>query len=301
MDKTLYIDDEFKNLISPLSPREYFQLEENILTDGCINPIITWNDVIVDGHNRYEICKKHNIPFKTMAMFFESRDEVIAWICKNQLGRRNISDETRKYLIGRQYESEKKLVSNPTGFNQYFEDDSDVKKFKKHRTAVKIAKENHIASTTVQKYSQYAHAIDKIQNRAPKIAEHILNGQYKVSHNNIVQISNLPNEDLEKLNNYIEKNQNKFVEYSKGRQLIDDITIASTKESIKNMPKFDPDASVTELYLTIPSWISSINRTQKNSDLSIISDNARSTVIQELKILIQEANKLLLQLEAQYE
>lgn len=136
---------------------------------------------------------------------FESRDEVIAWICKNQLGRRNISDETRKYLIGRQYESEKKLVSNPTGFNQYFEDDSDVKRFKKHRTAVRIAKENHIASTTVQKYSQYAHAIDKIQNRAPKIAEHILNGQYKVSHNNIVQISNLPNEDLEKLNNYIEK------------------------------------------------------------------------------------------------
>lgn len=57
MDKTLYIDDEFKNLISPLSPKEYFQLEENILTDGCINPIITWNDVIVDGHNRYEICK----------------------------------------------------------------------------------------------------------------------------------------------------------------------------------------------------------------------------------------------------
>ena len=106
---------------------------------------------------------------------------------------------------------------------------------------------------------------------------------------------------MEKLNNYIEKNQNKFVEYSKGRQLIDDITIASPKESIKNMPKFDPDASVTELYLTIPSWISSITRTQKNSDLSIISDNARSTVIQELKILIQEADRLLLQLEAQHE
>ena len=85
MDKTLYIDDEFKNLISPLSPKEYFQLEENILTDGCINPIITWNDVIVDGHKRYEICKKHNLPFKKMEMFFESRDEVSVWICRHQL------------------------------------------------------------------------------------------------------------------------------------------------------------------------------------------------------------------------
>lgn len=298
MDKTLYIDDEFKNLISPLSPKEYFQLEENILTDGCINPIITWNDVIVDGHNRYEICKKHNLPFKTMAMFFESRDEVIAWICKNQLGRRNISDETRKYLIGRQYESEKKLIRNPSGNNQYFSEEQSNKPNKKHVTANRIAKENNLAFTTVQKYSQFATAVDNIHKRAPKVAEQILNGQYKISHGNIIQLSNMPDMDLEKLNDYLEKNRNSFVEYSKGRKIMDEVASDSTTDNIKKMPKFDPDASITELYLTIPSWISSIRRTRDNTDFSIITESARGKLTREIGLLIGASKEILIILEA---
>ena len=107
----LKIDPEFKGLIKALQPREYLQLENNILTDGCREAIITWNGIIVDGHNRYEICKRHNIPFRIKEMDFDCREAVIAWICANQLGRRNISDETRKYLIGVQYHTEKIVES----------------------------------------------------------------------------------------------------------------------------------------------------------------------------------------------
>lgn len=109
MDKLpiLKIAPEFKDLIRPLRRKEYLQLEENILDEGCRDPIIIWNDYIIDGHNRYSICTKYSIPFNTISKDFASREEVIVWICKNQLGRRNITEETRKYLIGRQYESEK--------------------------------------------------------------------------------------------------------------------------------------------------------------------------------------------------
>ena len=69
------------------------QLEANILEDGCLNPIITWRGIIIDGHNRYNICKKYNMPYNVLEKEFDSRDDVIAWICKNQLGRRNISEE----------------------------------------------------------------------------------------------------------------------------------------------------------------------------------------------------------------
>ena len=103
----LKIDEELKNLISPLYAREFAQLEENILINGCLNPIITWKGIIIDGHNRYNICKRHNIPFHTMELHFEDKNEIIVWMCKNQLGRRNISDETRKYLIGKLYQTEK--------------------------------------------------------------------------------------------------------------------------------------------------------------------------------------------------
>ena len=117
--RQLNIDPEFRNLIRPLRREEYRQLELNLVMEGCREDIIAWNDTIVDGHNRYEICNKMRIPYGVKELDFPSRDAAIAWICANQLGRRNISEETRKYLIGKQYEAEKKVQRNRNGYNQY--------------------------------------------------------------------------------------------------------------------------------------------------------------------------------------
>ena len=70
------IDPEFKDLIPPLTPNEYTQLQENILANGCRDPITLWRGTIVDGHNRYEICTQHGIKYETAAMPFPSRDAV---------------------------------------------------------------------------------------------------------------------------------------------------------------------------------------------------------------------------------
>ena len=59
----LHIDEEFKTLIRPLRRQEYLQLEANILADGCRDPLIVWDGIILDGHNRYQICHRHRIPF----------------------------------------------------------------------------------------------------------------------------------------------------------------------------------------------------------------------------------------------
>ena len=68
--RELKIDKEFRSLIRPLNKHEYLQLEANIMADGCREPIVTWNGFIVDGHNRYEICLKHYIPFATEEIDF---------------------------------------------------------------------------------------------------------------------------------------------------------------------------------------------------------------------------------------
>jgi len=105
----LRIDVEFENKIPPLTEEEFRQLENNIVSEGVVfAPIITWEGVIVDGHNRYRIVQKHpNISYSTRERAFTDRYEAIAWICKNQLGRRNLTSEQKKYLIGKQYEAEK--------------------------------------------------------------------------------------------------------------------------------------------------------------------------------------------------
>ena len=63
------MDEGFKTLITPLAEQEFNQLEESILQNGILNPvIITKNHLIFDGHNRYAVAKKHNlsIPIKIL-------------------------------------------------------------------------------------------------------------------------------------------------------------------------------------------------------------------------------------------
>ena len=107
----LRIDPEFAEKIPPLTLEEYEQLEANILAEGAVlSPLIIWNDVIVDGHNRYRIIQQHpEITFSTHEKKFSDRYEAIAWICKNQLGRRNLTLQQKRYLIDKQYEAEKEM------------------------------------------------------------------------------------------------------------------------------------------------------------------------------------------------
>lgn len=93
----LKIDPEFKEEIDSLSQDEYQGLEASIKAEGCRNPIIIWQgeNIIVDGHNRYEICTRHGISFDVHEMEFDCREAVIVWMWENQLARRNLPEPIR--------------------------------------------------------------------------------------------------------------------------------------------------------------------------------------------------------------
>jgi len=308
---SLKIDKEFKNLIRPLLRKEYLQLEENLIMDGCLDPIITWNGVIIDGHNRYEICQKHHIPFAVTEKTFANRDAAIAWICAHQLGRRNITEETRKFLIGRQYESEKRInvPTNIHGNNQYFtatpspayEDDlvpDPPQPPSRHVTAQRIADENHISFNTVQKYAAYSRALEIIGEKVPEMQARILSGRFKISHKNILELAALTPEQIRKVGAQLEKTQKPFTQYKSSRGEIQSSITSNELElksgpSVKDMPAFDPDAEVTGLTLTIPSWASSISRTHKKTDLGIVSERAKQGLVDALLHLMAEVQEML--------
>ena len=97
--QSLIIDQEFKHLIPPLTTEEKTGLETMIVADGCREPLITWGGTLVDGHNRFEICTRLNIPFEAVDKFFDDRDAVVEWIIGNQLGRRNLTIYDRTRLV----------------------------------------------------------------------------------------------------------------------------------------------------------------------------------------------------------
>ena len=101
-EKKLYdlaVDPEFRDLIPPLNEEELKLLEESLVADGCESPLIVWKGVIIDGHNRYMICQKHDIPFSIQEKHFDTREEVMLWMLRNQLGRRNLNNYQRVELV----------------------------------------------------------------------------------------------------------------------------------------------------------------------------------------------------------
>lgn len=92
------IDPEFKALIPQLAADEYELLEASIKAEGCRDALVVWGDILIDGHNRYEICQKHSVQFQTTAREFDSREDVVIWMVNNQLARRNITSFVRGEL-----------------------------------------------------------------------------------------------------------------------------------------------------------------------------------------------------------
>ena len=96
----LEINKEFQELIPALEKREADALIASLSSEGCRQPITVWKgkNIIVDGHNRYAICTKLNIPFKVEELEFEDEDRVKIWMINTQLARRNLSIELRAEL-----------------------------------------------------------------------------------------------------------------------------------------------------------------------------------------------------------
>jgi DNA modification methylase len=86
------IDKELQKLIPPLTIEEHDLLEQSLKTEGCRDALVLWNGTIVDGHNRYALCTKHNIPFKTTNKDFTNKTDAKLWIISNQKARRNLTD-----------------------------------------------------------------------------------------------------------------------------------------------------------------------------------------------------------------
>ena len=184
MTQTLRIDPEFKAQIPPLTQEERKQLEENILAEGeLLAPILVWNGTIVDGHNRYEILQSHpEIPCIVCNLELETRDEVLVWICKYQLGRRNLTPEQKKFLVGKQYDAEKQA----DGFhgNQHTRPVRSADAQNEHqqtagKTCVRIARENHISASAVRRAALFAAGVDLAEELCPGIRRQVLSGDLK--------------------------------------------------------------------------------------------------------------------------
>jgi hypothetical protein len=184
LNPVLTLDEEFESKIPPLTDDEYRQLEENIVSEGMVlMPLIVWNNTIVDGHNRYKIVQAHpGIIFDVFEKDFENRYEAIAWICKNQLGRRNLTPTQIRILVGERYNAEKKAELY-CGNQHTLSKESRVDKIcppqKQHGTRTRIAKELNVSEGYVGYASSYANGVSAADEASPGFRQRVLSGKIK--------------------------------------------------------------------------------------------------------------------------
>ncbi|OPY59419.1 MAG: hypothetical protein A4E55_00231 [Pelotomaculum sp. PtaU1.Bin035] len=164
----IQIDNEFKSLIPLLTAEEYAGLEKSILEEGCRDALVLWNGIIIDGHNRYEICTQNNIPFNTTDKQFESREKAKEWIILNQFSRRNLSAYDRSLLALKL----KDIISKQA--EQRMKSGIPVPKSEQGRTLEKLAKIADVGKDTIYK-------IEKIEQKAtPEQKEKIKKGEVSI-------------------------------------------------------------------------------------------------------------------------
>jgi DNA modification methylase len=167
---------ELESLIPPLSNEEFKQLERNILEEGIREPLITWNGILIDGHNRYRIAQEHDMNYETLEKEFENINRVKEWMINNQFGRRNLIAYQRS-ILGIQLEDIYKEIAkeNQIRKSDFVPQIVGEQNKKENETDYKIGKIANVSHETIRK-------VKKIEATAtPEIKEKLNTGTMSIN------------------------------------------------------------------------------------------------------------------------
>lgn len=196
MNIELIIDPEFVACIPPLTQDEFEQLERNVVSAGkMFAPILVWGKTIIDGHNRYRILQSHpEIDYRLEQIEFENRFDAIAYICGNQIGRRNLNETQIDYIIGKKYdaemESHRLTAQKNRGEGGRFHRCAQIA-HNGERTYDTIAKQFGVSPSKVRRDLDFARGIDAAEEEIPGIREQILQKDITPSKQALTNIAKL--------------------------------------------------------------------------------------------------------------
>lgn len=284
MDK-LIIDPEFRDKIPPLTEAEYEQLRENILSDGEVyEPIVTWQGTIIDGHNRWRIIQEHpEIPYRIKEMDFADKWEAFAWMYRKQLGRRNLTDEQKAYMIGKMYEARKNTESfkgnqytNKSGGGQNVQHQSGqnvhlpTRRESRDGTAGQIGKEVGVDGRTVRRAADFAKGLDALKEVSAEAAEKVLSGGSGATKSFVSELPKMEKQEVEDAARAIisgsikkPKTESEKSEYAKNRQLIAYIRKTNAEMASGKSKNYTEKDLVAELRVLRDEFIGKVKQTLK--------------------------------------
>jgi hypothetical protein len=184
------IHPDLQALIPALTAEEFQQLEANLLAEGCRDPLVLWQEeqVLLDGHNRYAICTKHELPYAVVELSLPDLDAAKVWMVTNQLGRRNLTPEQTSYLRGKQYEIQKRQGTR-TDLTSHQSDEKST------NTSQALAVLHKVSAPTIQRDAQFARAVDAVAAvGGPETRQMILAREAKLGRQDVQRLATLAEE-----------------------------------------------------------------------------------------------------------
>lgn len=249
--KELKIDPELRDLLPPLTDEEYKQLEKNIVENGFDKnfPIMEWHGYIVDGHNRYDICKKHNITdYVVGTLAYETKEEVMEWMLDIQLGRRNLSP-IQRIAIAEKYRNiyEKQARENQlSGLKQNQNETVLPNSVKRESvdTTKKLAEVANVGKETYRMGKKILDSDNEEVKNAVMSGEMSINAGYNKIRENTKQKENINNESTTTPLLTIQKETSKSKISEETKQICADLKTEKSKEYLDSI--WDYKVSVIE-------------------------------------------------------
>ena len=260
-------------MVQPMIYDELHCLEKEIFQRKAAK-IFVFKRTIVDGYEAYEIASRLNLPIKRISISVDNYNEAVIWICRTQLKRSDLTLNMRKYLIGRRSLAEQACKKDALNISS--------KKFNSRMeciatfTRMKIGEEYKYCYSSVRDYEACAKTVDKVFSFNSELAEMLLRGKKQVLQKDLIAFSKLSESQL--------KNKMKFY--------LSDKYGCDERLTVKNTPIYDPDAEISSLSLTIPSWVNLIEKVQKNLTPQI-TEKAADEIFGLLNVLKDTAENFL--------
>lgn len=245
MSEKLTIDKDLQTFLTPLSDEQKKGLREQIKKEGCRDDIVVWktgNDkVVVDGHNRLEICKDEKVDFNVREMEFPDKMAVMEWMLTNQSNRRNLTDEQHRYCLGLIYnrrrdashaeaqESKTRATKRQKGqetleFGDKAPDGTEAqdqgtpdaqangeakpaKKKKRGRSqrgrnvVEEVAREEQTSTSSVKRSARFVEAVEAIAGEYPQLKVKIVGGRLKITTKQAEELAKIGKRDQKKVVN----------------------------------------------------------------------------------------------------
>ena len=299
MKTELKTEHEFEKLTVPFNKAEMEKLEKDILCNGCLNPIVTWNGLILDGHKRYRICVLEGIDFEMTEMYFSSREDAVMWVCRERTYQLSKNRLIYKYLVGKWYSVG--MVINRKKEINYLEGEIFISRNKRrtYRTSQDIGLELGLNHATIERYKRISVALDKISEKDPILFEMFMQGEYKASYEKILEMSARSQRTLQQVRRRFQKgiNQESYTGTVMETNKLEAVTSAAEElpiiVGIKDMPEFDPDMALRGLTFTIPTWMNAMARARSKTDMTIVSDLMRRQLADVLDQFRQQIDQML--------